>query len=167
MNIIEKSESIRLGLRKGFQEGASKLAQRRCYGYDSGSDGELVGNPDEATVVRWIFERYLHGDSFGKIAAELEAQGILSPTGKPKWNREAISKLLSNEKYTGRVLLQKIINAGSFKFKNNGFMPQYLYSDAHESIATLDKGKHDKQQQNGLSTLPKTPPGCKKGGVFA
>lgn len=34
-------------------------------------------------------------------------------------------------------------------------------------IATLDKGKHDKQQQNGLSTLPKTPPGCKKGGVFA
>ncbi len=35
------------------------------------------------------------------------------------------------------------------------------------SIATLDKGKHDKQQQNGLSTLPKTPPGCKKGGVFA
>ena len=35
------------------------------------------------------------------------------------------------------------------------------------SIATLDKGKHDKQQKNGLSTLPKTPPGCKKGGVFA
>lgn len=35
------------------------------------------------------------------------------------------------------------------------------------SFATLDKGKHDKQQKNGLSTLPKTPPGCKKGGVFA
>ena len=35
------------------------------------------------------------------------------------------------------------------------------------TIATLDKGKHDKQQKNGLSTLPKTPPGCKKGGVFA
>jgi hypothetical protein len=36
-----------------------------------------------------------------------------------------------------------------------------------KSLATLDKGKHDKQQKNGLSTLPKTPPGCKKGGVFA
>ena len=34
-------------------------------------------------------------------------------------------------------------------------------------IATLDKGKQYKQQQNGLSTLPKTPPDCKKGGVFA
>ena len=36
-----------------------------------------------------------------------------------------------------------------------------------QMIATLDKGKQHKQQQNGLSTLPKTPPGCKKGGVFA
>ena len=35
------------------------------------------------------------------------------------------------------------------------------------TLATLDKGKQYKQQKNGLSTLPKTPPGCKKGGVFA
>ena len=63
-------------------------------------------NPDEAATVCWIFERYLSGDSLGKIAAGLEEQGIFSPAGKPKWNREALNKLLSNEKYTGRVLLQ-------------------------------------------------------------
>jgi len=34
-------------------------------------------------------------------------------------------------------------------------------------IATLDKGKQYKQQQNGLSTLPKVPPGKEKGGIFA
>ncbi len=28
MNIIEKSESIRAGLRRGFQDGTSKMAQR-------------------------------------------------------------------------------------------------------------------------------------------
>ena len=109
MNIIEKSESIRVGLRKGFQDGTSKMAQRKCYGYDTGPDGELCINPEEAAVVRWIFERYLDGDSLGKITAGLEAQGIPSPTGKPKWNREAINRLISNEKYTGRVLLQKTI----------------------------------------------------------
>ena len=44
----------------------------------------------------------------------------------------------------------------------------YRYVYAYKTkLATLDKGKHDKQQKNGLSTLPKTPPGCKKGGVFA
>lgn len=134
MNIIEKSESIRTGLRKGFQDGTSKLALRRCYGYDIGPDGELVVNPDEAAIVRWIFDRYLSGNSLGKIAAGLEEQGIPSPTGRLKWNREAINKLISNEKYTGRVLLQKTISAGGSKFKNDGLMPRYLYSNAHEAI---------------------------------
>lgn len=134
MNIIEKSESIQTGLRKGFQDGTSKLAQCRCYGYDTSPDGELVVNPDEAAVVRWIFDRYLNGDSLGKIATGLEEQGIPSPTGKPKWNRETINKLLSNEKYTGRVLLQKTINAGSSKFKNDGLMPRYLYDYKFERV---------------------------------
>ncbi len=134
MNIIEKSESIRTGLRKGFQDGTSKMAQRKCYGYDVGPDGALVVNLTEAIVVRWIFDRYLSGDSLGKIAAGLEEQGIPSPTGRPKWNREAINKLISNEKYTGRVLLQKTISVGSSQFKNNGLLPRYLYSDSHEAI---------------------------------
>ena len=146
MNIIKKSESIRAGLRKGFQDGTSKMAQRRCYGYDTGPDGELVINPDEAVVVRWIFERYLNGDSLGKIAAGLEEQGILSPTGKPKWNREALNKLLSNEKYTGRVLLQKTISAGGSQVKNDGFMERYLYSDSHKAIVS-DEIFRDVQQK--------------------
>ena len=136
MKDIEKSKSIRIGLQKGFRDGTSKMAQRRCYGYDTGSDGELVINPNEATVVRWIFERYLSGDSLGKIAAGLEGLGIPSPTGKSKWNREALNKLLSNEKYTGRVLLQKTINVGGSKIKNDGFMDRYLYSDSHEAIVS-------------------------------
>ena len=72
------------------------MAQRKCYGYDTDPDGELVINPDEAAVVCWIFDRYLNGDSLGKLATGLEEQGIPSPTGKPKWNREALNKLLSN-----------------------------------------------------------------------
>ena len=146
MNIIKKSESIRAGLRKGFQDGTSKMAQRRCYGYDTGPDGDLVINPDEAVVVRWIFERYLNGDSLGKIAIGLEEQGIPSPTGKPKWNREALNKLLSNEKYTGRVLLQKTISAGGSQVKNDGFMERYLYSDSHEAIVS-DEIFRDVQQK--------------------
>ncbi len=134
MNIIEKSESIRAGLRKGFQDGTSKMAQRRCYGYDIGLNGQLTVNPDEAAVVRWIFERYLHNDSLGKIASALESRGTLSPTGKPKWNREALNKLLSNEKYTGRVLLQKTVSTGTTQIKNDGLMDRYLYTDSHEAI---------------------------------
>ena len=162
MNIIKKSESIRAGLRKGIQDGTSKMAQRRCYGYDTGPDGELVINPDEAVVVRWIFERYLNGDSLGRIATGLEGQGIPSPTGKPKWNREALNKLLSNEKYTGRVLLQKTISAGGSQVKNDGFMERYLYFDSHEAIisdevfhaAQQEKMRRTNNSEHSMTTIP-------------
>lgn len=134
MNAFEKSESIKASLRQGFQDGSSKMAKRKCYGYTVGSDGQLVINSNEAQVVRWIFERYLAGDSLGKIASGLERQGILSPTGRSKWNREAIDKLLSNEKYTGRVLLQKTISTGVSQIKNDGLMGRYLYTGTHEAI---------------------------------
>ena len=134
MNVIQKSEAIKNGLRKGFQDGSSKMAKRKCYGYDVGPDGELTVNPDETKVVCWIFERYLAGDSLGKIATGLEHQGILSPTGRPRWNREAIDKLLSNEKYTGRVLLQKTVSTGAVQIENDGFIDRYLYTGTHEAI---------------------------------
>lgn len=134
MNAIQRSQYIKAGLRKGFRDGSSKMARRGCYGYTAGSDGELVVNLDEAQVVRWIFERYLAGDSLGKIASGLERQGTPSPTGRPKWSREAINKLISNEKYTGRVLLQKTISTGAAQIENDGFMERYLYTGTHEAI---------------------------------
>ena len=136
MNVIQKSEAIKNGLRKGFQGGSSKMAHRKCYGYEVGPDGKLTVNPEEAKVVNWIFEQYLAGNSLGKIAAGLEKQGITSPTGKPRWNREAIDKLLSNEKYTGRVLLQKTVSTGAVQIENNGLMERYLYTGTHEAIIT-------------------------------
>ena len=134
MDKFEKSSAIKSGLRKGFRDGSSKMARRRCYGYSTAPDGRLVIAPTEAETVRWIFQSYLDGDSLGKIAAGLEKKGILSPTGKLKWNREAIDKLLSNEKYTGRVLLQKTISTGFSQIENNGLMEWYLYTGTHEAI---------------------------------
>jgi len=154
VNVIQKSEAIKAGLRKGFQNGSSKMARRKCYGYTISSNGKLVVNPDEAKVVRWIFEQYLTGDSLGKIAAGLEEQGVPSPTGKAKWNREAIDKLLSNEKYTGRVLLQKTISTGAVQIENNGFMNRYLYIDFHEAIISDTMFKEAQQEKLNRSKNP-------------
>nr|WP_326172698.1 recombinase family protein [uncultured Oscillibacter sp.] len=59
---------------------------------------------------------------------------MASPTGRSKWNREAIDKLLSNEKYTRRVLLQKTISTGAVQIENDGLMERYLYTDSREAI---------------------------------
>lgn len=134
MNTIQKSEVIKSSLRRDFQDGSSKMANRKCYGYKVSSEGQLVIDSDEAKVVNWIFERYLAGDSLGKIAVGLERQGIQSPTGRSKWNRETIDKLISNEKYTGRVLLQKTVSTGAAQIENDGLMERYLYTGSHEAI---------------------------------
>ena len=68
------------------------------------------------------------------LVTALEKQGVLSPAGKPRWNREAIGKLLSNEKYTGRVLLQKTVSTGAVQIENNGLMKRYFYTGSHEAI---------------------------------
>ena len=150
MKGYEKSEAIKAGLRKGFQDGSSKMAKRKCYGYDITTEGDLMINYDEAETVLWIFQQYLDGKSLGKIASALEAKGILSPTGRAKWNREAIDKLLSNEKYTGRVLLQKTVSTGVSQIENDGLMARYLYSDAHEAIISDElfmKVQEEKQRR--------------------
>ena len=154
MNSIQKSEAIKKGLRKGFQDGSSKMAKRKCYGYDINPDGELVVNPDEARVVCWIFEQCLAGNSLGKIAAGLERQDIPSPTGRPRWNREAIDKLLSNEKYTGRVLLQKTVSIGAVQIENNGLMERYLYTGSHEAIISEEMFMAVQQEKLGRSKEP-------------
>ena len=154
MNTILKSETIKNGLRKGFQDGSSNMAKRKCYGYDINPDGELTINPEEAQVVCWIFEQYLAGNSLGKIAAGLEKRSIPSPTGKPRWNREAIDKLLSNEKYTGRVLIQKTVSTGAVQIENNGLMERYLYTGSHEAIISDEMFMAVQQEKLSRSKEP-------------
>jgi hypothetical protein len=130
------------------------MAKRKCYGYEVGSNGELTVNPNEAKIVCWIFARYIAGDSLGKIAAGLEKQGIPSPTSGPKWNREAIDKLLSNEKYTGRVLLQKTVSTGAVQIENNGLMDRFLYTDTHEAIISDEMFMAVQQEKLSRSKEP-------------
>ena len=52
---------------------------------------EIVIHEEKADVVRSIFDDYLAGASFKK--------GVVSPTGKVKWTRAAVDKLLANKKY--------------------------------------------------------------------
>ena len=73
------------------------------YGFVQKRDGIFV-EPQQAEVVKAIFQWYLNGDSLGGIADFLFKQGILSPTGQERWTRLAISKLLSNAKYVGYII---------------------------------------------------------------
>jgi len=68
------------------------------YGYVLINE-QIIVHEEKADVVRSIFEHYLTGASLGQVVDLLFAKGVLSPTGKPKWTRAAVDKLLSNKKY--------------------------------------------------------------------
>jgi site-specific DNA recombinase len=58
----------------------------------------------EAAVVRRIFDDYVAGGhSMRELTRRLNADGVVSPTGKPVWGVSTIGRLLRNQAYVGRV----------------------------------------------------------------
>lgn len=92
--------------------------------------------------------------ALGKLLRVWKGRAFPPPTGRPKWNREAIDKLLSNEKYTGRVLLQKTLSIGAVQIENNGLMERYLYTGSHEAIISDEMFMAVQQEKLSRSKEP-------------
>ena len=134
----QRSASISEGLEKSYQQGMSKVANRKCFGYETDAEGHLVIDPEKAEIVRWIFSSFLSGTSYGKIASLLTEQGVLTATGGSKWSAQAIKDLLSNEKYIGQVQLRKTVTVDSKQIINDGHAEHFLYKDHHEPIISVE-----------------------------
>jgi hypothetical protein len=155
-----KELRIKVGIRDGFQKGVSKLANRHCYGYTKSGNGNLIINETEAETVRRIFTRYLAGYSLGKIVDDLATQGIISPTGNAKWNRQAIDKLLSNEKYVGCALLQKTLTEHGRQIRNDGQVNRFLYKNNNPAIISMETFKVVQEEKLRRYKNPKQTAGC-------
>ena len=133
----DMSRDIKWGIKRGLQSGRSGYADFVCFGYKRGDNGKLVIDEPDAKIVRKIFTLRAEGKSLGYISDWLYERKILSPTGKARWSRETISKLLKNEKYVGDVLLQKTYVKDLFsgnQVKNNGELDRYLIQEHHPAI---------------------------------
>ncbi|WP_249392707.1 recombinase family protein [Deinococcus sp. QL22] len=78
--------------------GGKPLQPLSAYGYQ---DGEIY--EPQAQWVRWIFEQALKIGTH-ELSAELGRLGVLSPTGKPNWDRDSIRKVLMNSVYRGEYI---------------------------------------------------------------
>ena len=142
------SENVKFGMRRRMESGRTLLNHTQFLGYTKGADGELKVVPEEAEVVRKIFELYLQGNGVRKIKRYLEEHGIKTVTGKVVWSTSTIDRMLSNEKYIGQVLMQKTYTPDFLtgkQVKNKGQLAMYLVEDAHEPI--IDKETFEKVQQ--------------------
>lgn len=88
--------------------------------------------------VLYIFERFAAGDSLGKISDALFLMDIPSPTGKEIWSKETISKILSNEKYTGDVTLGKTQVKNGVQIKTIDLSTKTTLTDRHPAIISKE-----------------------------
>lgn len=115
----------------------SSRKKRKVAGYDRGEDGNLVVNEEQAKIVRRIYGLFLQGRSPYQIAKLLTEEGIPTPGGKKVWGRSVVQSILTNEKYKGDALLQKVYTTDFLskkKKKNEGEVPQYYVQGNHEAI---------------------------------
>ena len=111
----------RRGLRGRVEQG--KSGGGNSFGYDvvttlaadgTPIHGERAINPDEATTVVTIFERYARGDSPRAIAQQLNHDAIPGPSGRT-WGPSTINGnaargtgILNNELYIGRLVWNRL-----------------------------------------------------------
>lgn len=92
------SERVRMGMERGFLEGNRYGVVPLGYREEN---GKLVIDPNEAAIVRWIFEQYKHHGMF-HIARKLNEQGIKTRQGS-KWANTQIRYVLTNPVYIGHL----------------------------------------------------------------
>ena len=88
-----------------------KAAGADIYGYRTNENGEYVPDPEQAKVVRLIFDLVIKGLTLRQLSAEFKRRGILTPRGKEEWRVGVLAGLLRNDIYLGVYRFQKAVRA--------------------------------------------------------
>ncbi|MDR1409582.1 MAG: recombinase family protein [Oscillospiraceae bacterium] len=127
------SENCKWRIRKKFEEGRPNTGNMLGYRL---VEGKLHIVPDEAEIVRQIFADYLAGFGRQAIAKKLYITGFATLRGG-RWSINSIRRILTNEKYTGTMLLQKTYvqdHISKKRVDNHGELPMYKVEQSHEAI---------------------------------
>lgn len=140
-----ESESISTNNRwantRRFQNGTYTISCP-AYGYRNDENGNMVIRPEEAVIVRRIFDEYLGGKGAYAIAKELQAEGVPTIRTAKSWQDSVVKGILKNPIYEGDALYQKTYTTEGVPFTrkhNHGELPMYLVSDDHEPIISREE----------------------------
>ena len=130
------SGNVRWGVQKRMEDG-TYVASSAPYGYRL-VNLRLEIQPEEAEIVRWIFQQYLAGASVNEITKELNTR---SAGNNHKWYKAAVTYILSNERYIGDCLWQKCYMTSTVPARqviNRGEKTQYYAEGKHPAIIDKD-----------------------------
>lgn len=153
------SANVKFGKAQSAKEGNAPFHYSKFLGYRKGADGNPEVVPEEAEIVKAIYNNFLSGDSLVGIARKLEQSESPTPDGKKKWHSSTVRSILSNEKYAGDVIINKtyIEDCISKKTKiNNGERTKYYIENHHAAIidkATFARAQEELAKRNSKSKV--------------
>ena len=136
------SKNITWAFRKNFEDGKVVFNYSKMVGYRKGNDGNPEIIPEEAEIIRNIYDWFLAGKTPREIIDLLITDGIQTKCGKQKWSVGTIQSILRNEKYCGDAILQKTVTIDCISKthkKNTGEAPMYYVHNNHEAIVTREQ----------------------------
>lgn len=135
------SANVKKGLDMKMQRG-QMIGFNGCLGYDYiQGEKKLVVNPEEAKIVKYIFNRYAEGYGGRVIARELTELGYKTKSGSTRWSDGAVIDIIKNEKYKGDLVLGKSYTVDPIskrRVRNFGEQDMYYIKDHHEAIIDRD-----------------------------
>lgn len=141
---LSASENCKWRIRKQFEKG-ELVNLRFMFGYQV-VKGKVEIDPEQAAIVRMIFEDYINGMGGSSIAKKLKEMNI-PKLRNGEWRSERVIDILKNEKYAGNALLQKKYVVDHLTKKlvwNKGTLPMYFAEDTHPAI--IDTETFEKAQ---------------------
>lgn len=132
------SDNMKWRIQKDFEQGIM-WGGKSCLGYKL-ENKRYVLVPEEAEIVKTIYQLYLNGNGDEQICKLLNMMDI-SPNNGTKWHWSTIRNILTNYNYTGDLILQKTYRENHLTKKkriNNGEYNQYLIKDDHEPIISKE-----------------------------
>ena len=89
-------------------------------------DGHWEEHPDEAPIVRRIFELYLERTSYDGVAKALDAEGVPTPNGGRMWGSSTVRRII-----TSRSVIGEYWGAGEWRQAST---PRSLTSRCFEAV---------------------------------
>jgi len=141
------SDNCKWGIRKRFESGEIGTANKHILGYRYDEEQrKYIIIPEEAVIVRRMFELYIDGVSLQGICDDLNDSGYRTINGC-LFQEASLMVMIRNEAYAGDTLRQKSYMADPItknKVKNKGEFPKYYMPDTHEAI--IDRATYAKVQ---------------------
>ena len=132
------SDRMRWSIRHRYENGWISIGSK-IYGYRMTKDNTLEIVPEEAAVIRRIYEMYVGGAGCCAIADTLNDEGYRASGGNI-WQHQVILAILTNEKYMGDAMMGKSVYHLGIKHNNmdGTYGKRYYMEDTHEGIVSKE-----------------------------